>query len=266
VDPGPSSTIPILLKALYELGVEKLDYILLTHIHLDHGGGAGDLLTHFPQAHINCHPRGIPHLIDPTDLWKGSLNVLGEVAEAYGPVKPVAESSISYQKKINLNGEQIRIIEIPGHASHQIGYQMDDLLFAAEVAGVSIVVEDGYYQRIATPPRFVFDVYQKSLRKVAALPAKHLCLGHHGMRSEAQIFFATAQAQLDFWMNMIKKHVHLGEAYDGQTLFEELLDADPALSLFSKLDADIQKREKYFCLNSIRGMAGYFNHLINEIK
>ncbi len=258
VDPGPSSTIPILRKALGDLRIEKLDYILLTHIHLDHGGGIGDLMEHFPDAQINCHPKGIPHLIDPSNLWKGSLKILGEVAEAYGPVKPVAESSISYQTEISQNGKHIRVTETPGHASHHISYLMDDLLFAAEVAGVSIPVSTGFYQRIATPARFIFDVYRNSLKKAAALPAKHICLGHHGLRSDGQIFFSAAQSQLDFWMETVKKHVQLGSAYNEQALLEELLGCDPALTLFPKLDKDIQQRERYFCLNSIRGMVGYF--------
>ncbi|MGZ3597897.1 MAG: MBL fold metallo-hydrolase, partial [Syntrophales bacterium] len=65
VDPGPRSTIPVLVKALKELDVKKLDYILLTHIHIDHAGGAGLLVGHYPDAMVICHPKGIRHMIDP---------------------------------------------------------------------------------------------------------------------------------------------------------------------------------------------------------
>jgi len=258
VDPGPSSTIPVLINALERLHIEHLDFILLTHIHLDHGGGTGHLLEKFSDVKINCHSKGIPHLIDPQKLWDGSLKVLGEVAEAYGPVRPITETKIFYQSKIEHNGKQINITETPGHASHHICYQMDDLLFAAEVAGVSIPVADGFYQRIATPPRFIYKVYKNSLQKAAAIPAKQICFGHHGMRSNPQNVFSAALEQLELWMGIIKKHVRLGNKYREQGVLEELLSADPALALFSKMDKDIQARERYFCLNSIRGMYGYF--------
>ena len=67
VDCGPASTIDPLIAELSEIGIEKgdLDYILLTHVHIDHAGGVGDLLSHFPRASVICHPRGIKHLIDP---------------------------------------------------------------------------------------------------------------------------------------------------------------------------------------------------------
>src|SRR6056297_1613601 len=80
VDPGPLSTIPHLLAELDKAGVERLDLILLTHIHIDHAGGTGALLDRYPEAKVVCHPDGIPHMIDPAQLWQGSLKVLGDLA------------------------------------------------------------------------------------------------------------------------------------------------------------------------------------------
>lgn len=259
VDPGPSSTIPVLIEALEHLQIDHLDFILLSQIHLDHGGGSGHLLRRYPQARINCHPKGIPHLIAPQKLWDGSLNVLGEIAEAYGAPLAVAERNISYSEQIEFKGKRIHVVETPGHASHHICYQFDELLFVAEAAGVSIAVGNGYFMRPATPPRFIYEVYKKSLRKAAAVPAKHICFGHHGMRSDPQIFFSAAMEQLELWIEIIQKHFQFGAEYKEQAAFEELLNTDPALTLFYKLEPDIQQREKYFCLNSIKGIAGYFS-------
>ena len=97
VDPGPASTIPYLVERLDELGIRTIDYILLTHIHLDHAGGTGQLLRHFPGAKVNCHPKGIPHMVAPQKLWEESIKVLGKVAEAYGEMAPVPESCISFR-------------------------------------------------------------------------------------------------------------------------------------------------------------------------
>ncbi|MCK7504193.1 MAG: MBL fold metallo-hydrolase [Desulfobacterales bacterium] len=77
VDVGPASTAGQLLAALDTLGVTRLDYILLTHIHLDHAGAIGQVARRFPAARIVCHEKGIPHLVDPTQLWEGTRKVLG---------------------------------------------------------------------------------------------------------------------------------------------------------------------------------------------
>lgn len=261
VDPGPSSTIPVLINALELLQIEHLDFILLSQIHLDHGGGSGHLLQRYPKAQINCHPKGIPHLIEPQKLWEGSVKVLGKIAEAYGAPLAVPAQNISYSKQMELNGKQIHVTETPGHASHHICYQLDGLLFAAEAAGVSIPVGDGYFMRPATPPKFIYEVYKKSLQRTATLITEYVCFGHYGLRRDAYAFFSAADRQLELWMKTVRAHFKQGAAYTDKAVFEELLETDPALALFEKLDKDIQQRESYFCLNSIRGMSEYVKQI-----
>lgn len=263
VDPGPSFTIPLLVKALQTLNIKHLDLILLTHIHLDHAGGSGDLLEQFPMAKINCHPKGIPHLIDLEKLWQGSLKVLGEIARAYGPVTPVPEHSISYQENIKTAEQDIKITETPGHAAHHICYQFADYLFAGEVAGVNITLKEGLYQRIATPPRFIYEVYKNSLEKASKLSASKMCMGHYGHTDNLKQVFDSAAKQLEFWMETIKKHVQSKNDFDEQIVLQELLTKDPALKLFNQLDKDIRQRERYFCLNSIRGIQEYIQTQLN---
>ena len=76
VDPGPARTIPALLDGLTRHGVTRLDLILLTHIHMDHAGGIGDLAEKFPDAKVVCHEKAVRHLLYPVKLWEGSLKVL----------------------------------------------------------------------------------------------------------------------------------------------------------------------------------------------
>jgi len=100
VDTGPTSVIDSLKLALNKIGFEKNDlkYIFLSHIHMDHAGGVGELIKYFPKAHVICHPKGIKHLINPKKLWEGSLKVLGKVAELYGEIIPIPEDRISYRR------------------------------------------------------------------------------------------------------------------------------------------------------------------------
>ena len=86
VDVGPSSTADALLNALRNLNVDRLDFILLTHIHLDHAGAVGEIAAVYAQTPIICHPAAIPHLIDPARLWAGTQKVLGSMADTYGPI------------------------------------------------------------------------------------------------------------------------------------------------------------------------------------
>ena len=81
VESGPTSSVPNLLSGLKELGIpfEDVEYVAITHVHLDHGGGAGTLLKSLPNAKVLVHPRGMPHLVDPERLWPSSQAVLGFV-------------------------------------------------------------------------------------------------------------------------------------------------------------------------------------------
>ena len=91
IDPGPSSAIPSLACALDELNISNLDWILLTHIHIDHAGGVGLLISQYPSAKVLVHHRGIRHLANPERLWQGSVNTLGDLAHLYGEIVPVPE-------------------------------------------------------------------------------------------------------------------------------------------------------------------------------
>ncbi len=257
VDPGPAATITTVKNALNKLGAKHLDYILLTHIHIDHAGGTGLLLDEFPEARVICHPKGIPHMIEPQKLWEGSLKVLGEVAEAYGPIAAIPEKSISYPDKISDGALKIEITETPGHASHHLNYLVDGLLFAGEVAGVNAPVDEGYYLRIATPPRFIYEIYRDSLWKAAELDAGTICFGHFGAREDVKQVFDRARAQLELWLETCRRHHEKNLRVVPDEIFTELKQRDPSMATFSILPKDIQKREEYFSLNSIKGMLGY---------
>ena len=257
VDPGPKYSIERLKKVLEIIGVNKLDYILLTHVHIDHAGGTGKLLKYFPEAKVSCHPKGVKHLINPAELWKSSLKVLGKIAEAYEEFTPVPEHNILFQEVIKKEEHVIEAIETPGHAPHHISYLFNQYLFAGEVAGVQQTLPNRIYLRPATPPKFKLETSLSSLEKVIAKNPKVICYGHYGINKEASKFLLLSQKQLTLWTEVIKEALAKGEENLEKIVFERLLKEDRLFSNFHYLKEDIKKRERYFINNSIKGIKEY---------
>jgi len=128
VDVATSYCVPRLLGALADQGLTPadVDYVILTHVHLDHGGGAGALMRQLPGAQLVVHPRGARHVIDPTKLIAGASAVFGEeaVRRGYGEILPVdAERVIEAPEGFTLEvgGRPLHFIDSPGHARHHVG-------------------------------------------------------------------------------------------------------------------------------------------------
>ncbi|PLX93015.1 MAG: MBL fold metallo-hydrolase [Desulfuromonas sp.] len=259
VDPGPLSTIPYLLGELRRHGVERLDTILLTHIHIDHAGGTGALLESYPQAKVLCHPDGIRHLVAPQKLWEGSRKVLGELAEIYGEIRPVPQESIFFDETVGETGGEVYLT--PGHAPHHLCFRFGDLLFAGEVAGVSSAVSEGIYMRPATPPRFNLEVALASLDKVIALAPKRLALAHHGLVEPATTWLDIARQQFQLWVKGVASCADTAPDVREETTRQWLLQHDPHFALGAQLPADIAVRENYFLGNTLRGMFDYVDSL-----
>jgi len=257
VDPGPLSTIPYLINELRRLGVEQLDYVLLTHIHIDHAGGAGALLVTYPQAQVICHPEGIRHLIAPEKLWKGTLKVLGTLADAYGEIVAVPADRISFRDEVG----PCRVWMTPGHAPHHLSFQFGDLLFAGEVAGVHYPLEAGIFMRPATPPRFLLEVAQESLAKMIALEPHRLVFAHYGLVDEAGKYLQIARAQLNLWVRGVAATAETALEGREEAIIAWLLAHDDYYCNVEQLPEDIRARERYFLGNSLRGMIEYVDGL-----
>ncbi len=257
VDPGPKATIPPLLEALEERDISHLDYVLLTHIHVDHAGGAGMLLNRYPEAVVVCHPKAVAHLIDPTHLWEASRKVLGPVAEAYGEFTPVDAQRIA-TSVADRDGTLIQCIETPGHAVHHMSYLVRHILFAGECVGVYYELAGGmWYLRPATPPVFKLDLWLASLQTLAQYCPEILCVGHFGMSRSPLTMIAAARDQLLRWTDTVRSYQHESEERIIEKSLKRLLEEDPHFSLFRSLDEDIQERERYFLTNTIQGILGY---------
>ena len=142
---------------------------------------------------------------------------------------------------------------------HHLNFLIDGFLFAGEVAGVNFPFKDDFYLRIATPPPFIYEIYKNSLYKSSELECDEICFGHYDVQSDVKNVFNKAKEQLEFWLDTTRSFYEKNNFVNTEEIFETLLSTDPSLKSFRNLDKDIQKREKYFALNSIKGMMGYLN-------
>lgn len=258
VDPGPLASIPHLLNQLKLKGVDKLDYILLTHIHIDHAGGTGELLKSYPEAQVICHPQGIKHMVAPEKLWQGSLKVLGYMAEVYGEIIPVPKAQISFADEVGNTG--ITVFLTPGHAQHHLCFLFDGLLFAGEVVGVRSPVKSGIYMRPATPPRFILDVALDSVERMIALKPERMVIAHYGLVEPALDYLEIGRDQLKLWVKGVEEVAMAGDEQSEEQLFQWLLKNDPNYCRIKELDPETYARERYFLGNTMRGMIGYLEN------
>jgi glyoxylase-like metal-dependent hydrolase (beta-lactamase superfamily II) len=257
IDPGPSATVPVLCDALRELGVKAIDYVLLTHIHLDHAGGCGDLIGRYSEPTVVCHPQAVHHLANPERLWHGSVEVLGDLARTYGKPSPVKIELLRPGCDIGWKGYRIESLETPGHASHHMCFFLDDIVLAGEVAGVRIPSGNPPYTRPATPPPFQPEVALRSISRVCERSPERICYGHYGMMDNAVSVLENAHEQMRLWLEIMEARRNKGLELDEGEILDEILIRDPGVRSFHQLEPDIRERETYFMKNSLKGMVGF---------
>lgn len=254
IDPGPASTIPLLIGELNKRDVKALDWILITHIHIDHAGGLGEMHEHYPGARVAVHPKGARHLIDPAHLNAASRAVLGDLMDAYGDQRPVPAWCVLSPDRIPF-GSGIEVIPTPGHAPHHQCFQFEGVFFCGENLGIHVPLKEGLYIRPSTPPKFYLDQYLDSLKAMGAYSGP-VCLGHFGALPELAPAIERSREQHLLWSKVLEDFKGGGEP-DFKALTARLLEADPLFANLRKLPKDIQKREERLLKNSLRGFLGY---------
>ena len=213
VETGPSSSIPNLLSGLEELDVklEDVAYVALSHVHLDHGGGAGSLLKCLPYAKVIVHPRGAPHLVNPERLWLQSREVLGRVAEIFGEPDAVPENRIiaaSDGMPLDVgNNVRLTAIETLGHASHNLSYYepLHEGVFSGDTAGIYLCEFDAVVP--TTPPPFHLDAALSSLDKLVSLNPSVLYYSHFGKVRKAVKRLQSYAFQLKLWARITEEEI-----------------------------------------------------------
>jgi len=226
VEAGPISTYRAVLEALDEIGVrrEKVRYIAVTHVHLDHGGASGALLNELPEAKVITHPLGVKHLADPSKLWRASSSILGNLASIYGQPLPADASRIIPAEdglKVDLGSERLVVIHSPGHAPHHAAFFLENsrILFPGDAAGMFMA---GYLIP-TTPPPFRLDMAIKSLERFEGLKPLQIGFTHFGM-SRADDYLEKAIEKKKTWAEVAEEVVEAGGGVD--ELHANLLEVD----------------------------------------
>lgn len=197
VDVGTNDSVPRLLAGLDAKGLhpEAVDFVIVTHVHLDHAGGAGALMQRLPAARLVVHPRGARHMADPAKLWAGASAVFGEdfVRRSYGAPVPVDASRLVEAPDgfvIELGGRPLRFLDTPGHARHHfcVWDEASRSMFTGDTFGLSYPElaspRGAFVLPTTTPVQFDPDALLASIdRLLAHLPAAML-LTHYSRVTE----------------------------------------------------------------------------------
>jgi glyoxylase-like metal-dependent hydrolase (beta-lactamase superfamily II) len=206
IETGPAMVTGAIARGVAGAGLapEDLAWIVVTHIHLDHAGGAGELVRAFPNATVVVHPAGARHLVDPERLLASSARVYGPLMDTvYGGLTPIEAGRIVAAEdgqRLDLGGRRLELLHAPGHAKHHMAVLEPDAgaLFAGDGVGV-LLPPDGVLRPATPPPDFDRDLALSSLRAFAERDPAHLILTHFGPISPAAERLAEAQEKLRRW-------------------------------------------------------------------
>ncbi|HUN69836.1 MAG TPA: MBL fold metallo-hydrolase [Burkholderiales bacterium] len=193
VDTGTSHAVPRVMAALSARGVSpaQVDYVVLTHVHLDHAGGAGQLMARFPNARLTVHPRGARHMIDPGRLRAATVAIYGEAEtrRVYGEILPVPAARVIETPEgtvLRLAGRELLFLDAPGHARHHVVVRdaRSGHVFAGDTFGLSYreLDQDGrqYSFPTTSPSQFDPAALHRSIDRMLALEPGAIYVTHFG--------------------------------------------------------------------------------------
>jgi glyoxylase-like metal-dependent hydrolase (beta-lactamase superfamily II) len=210
VEVGPSATLQHLMDVLDELGVDDLAAFVVTHIHLDHAGGAGQMARRFPRAKVGVHPRGARHLANPERLWASAVSVFGEewLTTQWGPMEAVDEERLWILDEgdtVQLGGGRyLDVMYTPGHAKHHVVYQDSEGggMFVGDAVG--LCYPHGHFvEPVTPPPDFDPLVQVEQIRRMAARHPSFIGFAHFGPTFDVADTFAEAERRLDDWVRFV---------------------------------------------------------------
>ena len=215
VDTGTNDSVPLLIDALrqQDLDVADVDFVFLTHVHLDHAGGAGLLMQALPNARCVIHPRGVRHMVDPAKLIAGTAAVYGveRTHDLYGVIQPIDESRVMVpndEQWIELNGRKLQVLFTEGHARHH--YCLLDPasrgVFTGDSFGVSYRELDTaageFIFPTSTPASFDPVEAHKSVDRIMACNPERLYLTHYSRVTDLARLAADMHAGIDAYVEI----------------------------------------------------------------
>ena len=219
IEAGTSLSVPLLLATLDALGVarEDVDYVMPTHVHLDHAGGAGALMRELPHARLIVHPRGARHLVDPSRLVAGATAVYGEAftRRTYGEIVPVPKERVLLANVgpdrnflVMLGQRELELMDVQGHARHHyaIWDGQSGGWFSGDTFGTSYreLDQDGraYIMPTTTPVQFDPLAWARSLDRMLARAPRHVYLTHFSRVDDVARLAQELQQGLDAYVRI----------------------------------------------------------------
>lgn len=217
VETGPATCLDSLGDGLGEHGVsvEDVHQVFLTHIHLDHAGASGHLAELLPNATFYVHEVGVPHLLDPSKLWKSATRIYGErMEELWGEARPVPENRIEVLK----GGEELEAADgilsahyTPGHAYHHLAYLEPDsgALFSGDVAGIRLPGQS-YVRPPTPPPEIDLEAWVRSIEEMRRISPQSLCPTHFGRFDDVERHLGELEQRLQSWVLFVGERIEAG--------------------------------------------------------
>jgi len=262
VETGPTACVENLLRGLSEIGlkVAEVDYVAVSHIHIDHAGGAGTLLRHLPNAKLIVHAKGVPHMVRPETLWKQTKLVLGEIADMYGEVQPVPEDRVITAKDemiVDL-GKSIglEVLETPGHASHELSFYEKNSkgVFSGDTAGIYAKKFDAVMPTAPAP--FHLEMALASIQRLIKLKPEKLYYSHFGQVDEAVKRLEAYMNQLRLWAKIVREEMERGK--DAKAIYQRILVEDPCMRPMAEFIQDHIILKRGVIMQNIYGFIEYF--------
>ena len=263
VETGSQSSVQALLDALAELNVGAADLagVAVTHIHLDHAGGVGDVARAFPNATVYVHEKGARHLVDPDRLVRSAAMVYGDLLDSlYGRLDPTPSERIHVLE----DGEDVRIgpgrvlttVDSPGHAKHHLALHDSEsgILFAGDAVGVRLP-DAGVLRPSTPPPDFDLEQAITSLDRFAARRPSGVALAHFGLVPEPAATLEEAKGTLRRWAEVAEAAWREGRdiaAALDEAFADDLTGVDP------------KHREKLDTLNGVHSNAAGFRRWLEQ--
>ncbi|WP_067805707.1 MBL fold metallo-hydrolase [Actinomadura formosensis] len=270
VEPGTSGSAPVVQAALREMGVgpDDLATVVVTHIHLDHAGGVGDIAKMYPRAEVVVHEKGARHLADPSRLMRSARMVYGDSLDTlFGELKPTDAARIRAVEDTGVidlgGGRRLESHYSPGHAKHHVGLmdsQTGDL-YVGDAAGIYIP-ETADVKPATPPPDFDLDTALASLARFRSLGPQRLLFAHYGPVSEVDDTLERSAEELRVWVDAV------------QDAKDQDLDLDHAVAMVVDRtkdryavtggDIDPELAAKYELLSSARSNVAGIMHALGK--
>lgn len=271
IDTCTSKAVPRILAALDELDIayDAVDYLIVTHVHLDHAGGAGLLLQSLPNAQFYVHPKGARHLIDPTRLIESARSVYGEqFNELFDPIVPIPQERVvlaEHETRVSMGDADFVFYDTPGHARHHISIydEASNSMFVGDTTGVNfpVITKAGYDLVLpsTSPNQYDPDEMEASIAFYESLALDRIFLGHYSKVEPP----TTAYTQVRFWtpifLSLTKKALAEAPEAPVDRLVELLLEKIAEDAAANGYTGELQQHILNDVVVSSQGLIHYFS-------